>query len=86
MIDLKDELLNGMEETFNGLIRKVKYEYHIEGRIAEKNIDGSYKVKINEDIHTIKAIRGDTYEIDDIVYIIVRNNDNKFKYIDFKRP
>lgn len=86
MINLKNELLNGIEESFNGLIRKVNYEYHIEGLITEKNVDGSYKVKINGDIHTIKAIRGATYEIDDIVYIIVRNSDNKFKYIDFKRP
>ncbi len=74
MIDAFMELI---EQKFNGL----KFNYKVEGIIPEIVDANTYKVRIQNNIETIKSMNNDTYLLNDVVYVMVFNNNLSDKKI-----
>lgn len=74
MIDAFKELI---EEKFKGL----KFNYKVEGVVTEVIATTTYKVRIQNNIETIKSMNSDTYLLNDVVYVMVFNNNLSDKKI-----
>lgn len=74
MIDAFKELI---EEKFKGL----KFNYKVEGVITEVTTSNTYKVRMQNNIETIKSMNSDTYSVNDVVDVIVYNNNYSDKKI-----
>lgn len=85
-IKLARNIINAVEKLINIKFKELKFNYYKEGKIQTDNGDGTYNVLINEEIFTVKARAGLTLSVNDIVYIMIPNGNESFKFIDMKRP
>lgn len=60
---------------------EIQYNYTLIGVVVTNNGDGTYNVKINDDITTVKSLHGVTYIVNDVVYVIVLNKDISKRFI-----
>lgn len=73
-------------DAVTNLVRKIikdelKYNYTLTGVVTADNGNGTYEVKVNNDMITVKSLHGQTYVINDVVYIIVLNKDISKRFI-----
>ncbi|MBZ4664471.1 MAG: hypothetical protein JG776_2189 [Caloramator sp.] len=80
------DFVKSLNKYIQKLIGEAKYNKTEFGVIIGTNQDGSYKVKINDNIHNIYAVEGLNLAVNDIVLIEIANNNFSFKYIKCKRP
>ncbi len=77
----KEELLEAVDILINKRLIELGFNKKVEGVITEVvNID-TYKVKIQNNITEIKSMNGIIYEVGDVVYILVFNNNYSDKKI-----
>lgn len=97
-----NKLFKAIDILIDSKIKELKFNWTETGVIKKDNNDGSYEVSYGvpeyvseesddqgsfiEKTKTLPAITGMKYEIGDVVYIEVVNNDYSFKYIKCKRP
>jgi len=79
-------LLENIDKLIFYRIKNIKCNYYKEGKIQTDNGNGTYDVLINEDTFTLKARAGLTLAVGDIVYVMIPNGNESFKFIDMKRP
>lgn len=77
----KEELLEAIDILINKRLAELKFNYKIEGRIIEIVNADIYKVEIQNNISEIKSMNGATYQVGDVVEIIVYNNNYSDKKI-----
>jgi hypothetical protein len=82
---LLQDIFKAIDIIVSEKLRKLRFDYTIEGCITGINDDGSYKVKINGQNSNIKARDWLSLNIGEIVYIKVVNGNYSFKFIDCKR-
>lgn len=76
----------GFFDSVANIVRKIlkeeiQYNYTITGVVVSDNLNGTYEVRINDSTITVKSLHGQTYLVNDVVYIIVLNKDFRKKLI-----
>ena len=82
----QNEILKTIEILLENKIKKLKFNYYIEGKIVEVIGDGRYKIIINGEEDIVNARNGLDLSVNDVVLILVPNGNTSFKFIDLKRP
>lgn len=77
----KKELLEAIDVLISKRLGELKFNYKIEGRIVEVISVDTYKVEIQNNMSEIKSMNDTTYQVGDVVYIIVFNNNYSDKKI-----
>lgn len=77
------EVIDGRIKYFHG---KYRDNYYLYGVITSVNNNGTYNVKVNKDIWTLKADIGKAFVVGNIVMILVPNGDKNNMFIDKLRP
>ncbi len=77
----KEELLEAIDILINKRLAELKFNYKIEGKITEIVNADIYRVEIQNNISEIKSMNGTTYQVGDVVEIIVYNNNYSDKKI-----
>lgn len=80
------EFIKSLNKYISKMIKKAQFNRTQSGVIIGINQNGSYKVKINDNIFNIYAVEGLNLAVNDIVLVEIVNNDFSFKYIKCKRP
>lgn len=78
---LNDIIAESIVYAIQKLCEQLEFNRKIEGVIVDKIDDSTYKVKIQNNISKIKSMNDATYEIGDIVEILVFNNNYSDKKI-----
>jgi len=78
---LDDIMVESVIYAIRELFKELEFNRKIEGVIVDKIDDSTYKVKIQNNISKIKSMNDATYEIGDIVEILVFNNNYSDKKI-----
>lgn len=78
---IEDSILNTIEMMVKEYTRTLQSNRKIEGIISEVVNPSTYKVNVQGNTETIKAMNADTYELNDVVYILVFNNNYSDKKI-----
>ena len=86
MSDKKEILMESIDILIAERLKNFKYNYYVEGVVIEGNLDGTYNIRINNEISTLYAREGLSLQVNDIVMILVINNNYSQKIIDFVRP
>lgn len=84
MKDIQEAILESINYMLQEKLKKVKYNYCLEGVITAVE-DDIYTLKIDDQETTCKSINGAIYQVNDIVYILVINNEMSNKIILGKR-
>ena len=77
----KEELLEAIDILINKRLNGLRNCYKIEGKITEIIDADTYKVEIQNNISEIKSMNDATYQVGDVVYIIIFNNNYSDKKI-----
>lgn len=77
----KEELLEAIDILINKRLGELEFNYKIEGKIIEIVSTDTYKVEIQNNISEIKSMNDTIYQVGDVVYIIVFNNNYSDKKI-----
>lgn len=84
---IQDEIYKTIDILIRERLKSFPYNYCLEGTIKIINSDGTYDVEILDSISKIKPLDNTkTYNINDIVFVLVINNDFSNKYILCKKP
>lgn len=84
---IQDEIYKTIDIIIGERFKSLPYNYCLEGTIMADNGDGSYQVEIYDSISTIKPIdNSKTYNVNDVVFVLVINNNFSNKYILCKKP
>ena len=86
MSNQKEILMESIDILIAERLKNFKYNYYVEGVVIEGNLDGTYNIRINNEISTLYAREGLSLQVNDIVMILVINNNYSQKIIDFVRP
>lgn len=78
---LEDVMIDAFMELIKQKFKGLKFNYKVEGIITEVVDANTYKVRIQNNIETIKSMNSDTYLLNDVVYIMVFNNNDSDKKI-----
>lgn len=78
---IEDSILNTIELYLKEYISSLQSNRKIEGVISEIVNPCTYKVNVQGNTEIIKAMNADTYELNDVVYILVFNNNYSDKKI-----
>lgn len=84
--EIEEKLLKSIDILIDGKLKKLKFNYYIEGKIISINSDGTYNVKINGSDEKLSTREGLSLVVNDVVLILVPNGNTSFKFIDIKRP
>lgn len=79
------ELLQAIELMINEKLKGLKFNYTLEGTITEVMNTTTYKVRIFDTEEILKSIDNTTYQVGDVVKIIVYNGNYSDKAIWHKR-
>lgn len=77
----EESILNTIEMMVKEYTKTLQSNRKIEGVISGVVDPSTYKVSVQGNIETIKAMNADTYELNDVVYILVFNNNYSDKRI-----
>lgn len=80
----QEALLVSIDTLINEKLKKIQFNRCVDGVVTAVN-SGIYTVIINGESYNIPALNG-TYVINDLVFILVKNNNDSEKYILCKRP
>lgn len=86
MSNEKEILMESIDILIAERLKELHFNYYIEGVITEDNLDGTYDVRINNEISTLYAREGLSLQVNNIVMILVINNNYSQKLITMKRP
>ena len=78
---LEDVMIDAFMELIEQKFKGLKFNFKVEGVITEVVTTNTYKVRIQNNIETIKSMNGDTYLLNDVVYVMVFNNNLSDKKI-----
>ena len=82
--EIQEKLLQMVEIVVDSYLQKIKFNTTIEGVILSQVSPSLYKVKINNIEYSAKCLNGVTYQINDVVDILIRNNNFSEKIILWK--
>ena len=85
-MNYEKNILDAIEILLNKRLSTLSYNYYIDAKVLQDNLDGTYDVQINSETYTLKAREGVTLVANDLVLICVRNGNFSDKHIDMKRP
>ena len=77
----QEELLEAIDILISKRLGDLMFNYKIEGKITKVINTDTYKVKIQDNISEVKSMNGATYQVGDVVYILVFNNNYSDKKI-----
>lgn len=77
----KEELLEAVDILINKRLEELMFNYKIEGKITEVININTYKVEIQNNMSEIKSMNNATYQVGDVVYILIFNNNYSDKKI-----
>ena len=78
---LEDVMIDAFMELIEQKFKGLKFNFKVEGVITEVVTTNTYKVRMQNNIETIKSMNSDTYLLNDVVYVIVFNNNLSDKKI-----
>ena len=82
--ELEYKILDAISILLEGKLKGLKFNATIEGIILEKLSPSLYKIKYNDEEYTAKCLNGQTYAVNDVVDILIRNNNFSEKIILWK--
>ena len=86
MNDIQQSIFNAIKNIINSVIKTLKYNYTIEGKITEVISSNIYNVNIKNNVYQIKTINSEVYNVGDLVLILILNNNFSRKVILGKNP
>lgn len=81
MNKIREEILRTIELIVRKRLKELNYNYTVSGLITEIIDSETYKVKIYDDISSVKSMNIQEYQVGDVVNIIVFNNNYSNKKI-----
>ena len=82
--EIQEKLIAYVDVIITSYLSKLKFNTTIEGVILSQVSPSLYKVKINNIEYSAKCLNGITYQINDVVDILIRNNNFSEKIILWK--
>ena len=86
MDSYQENLLKAIDIIVEERLKNLKFNYTITGKVTEVTDSINYKVLINNEESKVKAINGQTYLVNDVVYILMQNNNKSDRLILCKIP
>lgn len=80
-----DKILEAIDIMMNEKIKKLKFNYVLDGTITEVINPNTYKINVLDNVETLNSMNSNQYLVGDIVYVIVFNNNYSDKKILCKR-
>lgn len=84
--EAEDNIIESILIAIEESLKRLSFNRYVDGVIQSVNDDGTYDVKINSGTSKLKPLREATYKVGDVVFVLVKNNNYSFKYIDCKKP
>ena len=82
--EIQEKLIAYVDVIITSYLSQLKFNTTIEGVILSQISPSLYKVKINNEEYSAKCLNGITYQINDVVDILIRNNNFSEKIILWK--
>ena len=82
--EIQEKLIAYVDVIITSYLSQLKFNTTIEGVILSQVSPSLYKVKINNIEYSAKCLNGITYQINDVVDILIRNNNFSEKIILWK--
>ncbi len=82
--EIQEKLIAYVDVIITSYLSQLKFNTTIEGVILSQVSPSLYKVKINNIEYSAKCLNGVTYQINDVVDILIRNNNFSEKIILWK--
>lgn len=82
--EIQEKLIAYVDVIITSYLSQLKFNTTIEGVILSQVSPSLYKVKINNIEYSAKCLNGITYQVNDVVDILIRNNNFSEKIILWK--
>ena len=82
--EIQEKLIAYVDVIITSYLSQLKFNTTIEGVILSQVSPSLYKVKINNIEYSAKCLNGVTYQVNDVVDILIRNNNFSEKIILWK--
>ena len=82
--EIQEKLIAYVDVIITSYLSQLKFNTTIEGVILSQVSPSLYKVKINNIEYSAKCLNGITYQVNDVVDILIRNNNFSEKIIFLK--
>ena len=82
--EIQEKLIAYVDVIITSYLSQLKFNTTIEGVILSQISPSLYKVKINNIEYSAKCLNGITYQVNDVVDILIRNNNFSEKIILWK--
>ena len=82
--EIQEKLIAYVDVIITSYLSQLKFNTTIEGVILSQVSPYLYKVKINNIEYSAKCLNGITYQVNDVVDILIRNNNFSEKIILWK--
>ena len=82
--EIREKLIAYVDVIITSYLSQLKFNTTIEGVILSQISPSLYKVKINNIEYSAKCLNGITYQVNDVVDILIRNNNFSEKIILWK--
>ena len=82
--EIQEKLIAYVDVIITSYLSQLKFNTTIEGVILSQVSPSLYKVKINNIEYSAKCLNGTTYQVNDVVDILIRNNNFSEKIILWK--
>ena len=82
--EIQEKLIAYVDVIITSYLSQLKFNTTIEGVILSQVSPSLYRVKINNIEYSAKCLNGVTYQINDVVDILIRNNNFSEKIILWK--
>ena len=82
----QDALLEAIDIAVENKLKKLGFNYYVDGVIKGKNIDNTYNVLINGEIYNnVPSKNNFEYSVNDVVQVLIKNGNWNKKFIDDKK-
>ena len=82
----QDALLEAIDIAVENKLKKLGFNYYVDGVIEGKNIDNTYNVLINGEIYNnVPSKNNFEYSVNDVVQVLIKNGNWNKKFIDDKK-
>ncbi len=78
---IEQKIIEAIEIIIEERIKRLKFNYMVEGTIIEVMDNNTYKVNLFGIETELKSMNNDVYEVGDIVYVVVWNSNYSNKTI-----
>ncbi|MBS4539829.1 hypothetical protein GOQ27_15245 [Clostridium sp. D2Q-11] len=86
MKDKDTNILEACNILIDAKLKSMKFNKTLEGKVTEVIDSSTYKVNINNEEYKIRKLNDDIYQVGDIVFVLIINNNFSNKVILSKRP